>query len=79
MDFTVLVAESSLSTMHNIPFSVISTGANPQPRCATAIGGYALDLPLYLKHRSSKTEDYLPISWKILYHIFDEVRLIGFH
>lgn len=37
-------------TIHNIPFGVISTQENPKPRCATAIGDYAIDLAIYAKH-----------------------------
>lgn len=37
-------------SLANIPFGVISTTAKPNPRCATAIGPYALDL-------SSHTEE----------------------
>ena len=31
-------------SLHNIPFGIISTPQNPQPRAATAIGDHALDL-----------------------------------
>jgi len=34
-------------TIHNIPFGVISTEEEPAPRCATAIGNYAMDLVAY--------------------------------
>lgn len=34
-------------TIHNIPFGVISTEEEPAPRCATAIGNYAIDLVAY--------------------------------
>lgn len=34
-------------TIHNIPYGIISTVDNPRPRCATAIGDYAIDLVIY--------------------------------
>jgi fumarylacetoacetase len=34
-------------TINNIPFGVISTKSDPRPRCATAIGNYAIDLAVY--------------------------------
>ena len=34
-------------TIHNIPFGVISTQEEQAPRCATAIGNYAIDLAIY--------------------------------
>jgi len=34
-------------TLQNLPYGVISTTAEPQPRCAVAIGDHALDLARY--------------------------------
>ncbi|KIX07964.1 fumarylacetoacetase [Rhinocladiella mackenziei CBS 650.93] len=38
------IPDGSPFTLENIPFGVISTKENPTPRCASAIGDYALDL-----------------------------------
>lgn len=34
-------------SIHNLPLGIISTPASPQPRVATAIGNYALDLQAF--------------------------------
>ena len=47
MSYSVNMGSNSPFTIHNIPFGVISTEANPTLRCATAIGEHALDLQLY--------------------------------
>jgi fumarylacetoacetase len=75
---TVNVAEDSPFTLHNIPFGVISTDANPLPHCATAIGDYALDLPLFWKHRSSEQLERLSLSCEGLHNIFNPVSVIVF-
>jgi len=36
-------------TLQNLPYGVISTDSKPKPRCAVAIGQYALDLAEYAK------------------------------
>ena len=36
-------------TFHNLPYGVISTGSDPRPRCAVAIGDHAIDLAAYAK------------------------------
>jgi fumarylacetoacetase len=36
-------------TLDNIPFGVIKTSENPNPRCASAIGEFALDLVTYTR------------------------------
>lgn len=44
-------------TIHNIPFGVISTKENATPRCASAIGEYAIELAIYSGHgRLDKVE-----------------------
>ena len=44
MGFKSTVSEGSPFTLQNIPFGVFSTEQDPTPRCATAIGDFALDL-----------------------------------
>ncbi|KAH6959586.1 fumarylacetoacetate hydrolase [Ilyonectria sp. MPI-CAGE-AT-0026] len=44
MGAKILIPEDSPFTIHNIPFGVISTTDNDSPRCATAIGNFAIDL-----------------------------------
>jgi fumarylacetoacetase len=39
-----LLSSGSRFTIDNIPFGVISTQEDPNPRCATAIGEFAIDL-----------------------------------
>lgn len=36
-------------SIDNIPFGIISTTSNPEPRCATAIGDFAVDLAKYVQ------------------------------
>ncbi|CRG92085.1 fumarylacetoacetase [Talaromyces islandicus] len=50
MGVKIEVPVGSPFTIHNIPFGVISTQGNPKPRCATAIGDYAIDLAIYAQH-----------------------------
>lgn len=75
MVFKVTIAEGSPFTLHNIPFGVISTEADPQPRCATAIGGFALDLPLYWKEVSASKIEGIAASSERLHRIFAEVNI----
>jgi fumarylacetoacetase len=59
-------------TIRNIPFGVLSTKANPTPRCATAIGGYAIDLGVYSQMgHLSKLSLHTPI-----FEIFNQVGSI---
>ena len=44
MGFEIRVAQDSPFTLENIPFEVISTRDDTTPRCATAVGDYAVDL-----------------------------------
>jgi len=41
-------------SLHNIPFGVISTSDDSTPRCATAIGDYAVDLVKYAQSADLK-------------------------
>lgn len=50
MGVKVDVPSGSPFTIHNIPFGVISTEDNKTPRCASAIGEYAIDLSIYSRH-----------------------------
>ena len=47
MGVKIEISPKSPFTIANIPFGVISTKANPSPRCATAIGDFAVDLSVY--------------------------------
>ncbi|KAH8803321.1 putative fumarylacetoacetate hydrolase [Xylogone sp. PMI_703] len=47
MGVQIDVPSTSPYTIYNIPFGVISTEANTVPRCASAIGDYAIDLKIY--------------------------------
>lgn len=47
MSFSVEIPDGSPFTIDNIPFGVIRTAKDPKPRCASAIGGYAIDLASY--------------------------------
>ena len=47
MGVKIVVSLESPFTIHNIPYGVISTEDNGKPRCATAIGDYAIDLAVY--------------------------------
>ncbi|TEA15490.1 Fumarylacetoacetase [Colletotrichum sidae] len=49
MSSKIDIPPNSPFTIHNIPFGVISTKENGKPRCAIAIGSYALDLTAYAK------------------------------
>jgi fumarylacetoacetase len=44
------IGEKTPFTLDNIPFGVISTSNEASPRCATAIGDYAVDLHALSKH-----------------------------
>lgn len=41
-------------SLKNIPFGIISTSDNPTPRCAIAIGDYAVDLVKYAQSADFK-------------------------
>ena len=72
MGVEIYIPSGSPFTIRNIPFGVISTKDNPTPRCATAIGGYAIDLGVYSsKGHLSK----LSLDTSIT-EIFNEVGLI---
>jgi hypothetical protein len=45
--FQPTIRNGSAFTLQNIPFGVISTHLNPTPRCAIAVGDFALDLRKY--------------------------------
>ncbi|KAH8594882.1 hypothetical protein B0O99DRAFT_623859 [Bisporella sp. PMI_857] len=47
MGIEIEIPPDSPFTIANIPFGIISTNANPNLRCATAIGNFALDLAAY--------------------------------
>jgi hypothetical protein len=49
MGHQIVVSPDSPFTIDNIPFGVIKTAKESTPRCASAIGDYAIDLPLYAK------------------------------
>lgn len=42
-----LVLDKAPFTLQGLPYGVISTPNEPQPRCAVAIGNHALDLAKY--------------------------------
>lgn len=50
MGVKIDVPRGSPFTIHNIPFGIISTEDNKTPRCASAIGEYAIDLSIYSKY-----------------------------
>jgi fumarylacetoacetase len=43
----IVISPDSPFTVDNIPFGVIKTAKESTPRCASAIGDYAIDLSLY--------------------------------
>lgn len=47
MGHRIIVSPDSPFTIENIPFGVITTAKERTPRCASAIGDYAIDLSLY--------------------------------
>jgi fumarylacetoacetase len=47
MGHQIVVSPDSPFTVDNIPFGVIKTEKDNTPRCASAIGDYAIDLSLY--------------------------------
>jgi fumarylacetoacetase len=47
MGHQIVVAPESPFTVDNIPFGVVRTTKDSTPRCASAIGDYAIDLSLY--------------------------------
>ena len=51
LDSLVWVPDNSPFTLDNIPFGVYSTKDDPTPRCATAVGDYAMDLRALGKKR----------------------------
>lgn len=57
MGFKVDIPRGSHFTLDNIPFGVISTSSDPRPRCATAIGGYSVDLGKFWQDRSSSSHN----------------------
>lgn len=69
MAFKINVSPDSPFTLDNIPFGVISNESDPKPRCATALGDYAIDLAAYWK---DKTYTQLEGS-RSLYDIFNQV------
>jgi fumarylacetoacetase len=73
MGFQVPILDGSPFTLANLPFGVISTDDNPHPHCAAAIGDYALDLPLYGRHRITSNEEGSLLSVGNRYLIFNEV------
>ncbi|EED24422.1 fumarylacetoacetate hydrolase, putative [Talaromyces stipitatus ATCC 10500] len=74
MAFKISVSPDSPFTLDNIPFGVISTESNPQPRCATALGDYAIDLAAYWKDRT-----YAQLKgYRSLYAIFNQPSLNEF-
>lgn len=44
MGAKIVIPKESPFSIHNIPFGIISTSDNQTPRCAAAIGDYAIDL-----------------------------------
>jgi fumarylacetoacetase len=69
MAFTIRVSADSPFTLDNIPFGVISTESDPKPRCATALGDYAIDLAAYWKERTYTQLE----GSRSLYDIFNQV------
>jgi hypothetical protein len=47
MGHQIVVSPDSPFTIDNIPFGVIKTAKDSTPRCASAIGDYAIDLSLH--------------------------------
>jgi fumarylacetoacetase len=47
MGIKINIPSDSPFTIRNIPFGVITTKSNTTPRCASAIGDYAVDLAIY--------------------------------
>ena len=70
MTFKITIPDDSPFTINNIPFGVISTISNSLPRCATAIGDYALDLGMFWENRPFNLEGNV---WN-LSEIFRQVR-----
>nr|POF02499.1 fumarylacetoacetase [Quercus suber] len=63
-------------TLANLPYGIISTIANPKPRCAIAIGDHAIDLSVYAKEGhffSIESRDNV-----ILQQVFHEPHLNAF-
>lgn len=60
-------------TLHNLPYGVISTTAEPNPRCAVAIGDHALDLAKYAfaGRLASVSKDFGHVEFD---HVFGQVR-----
>jgi fumarylacetoacetase len=71
MGLQIIVSPDSPFTIDNIPFGVIKTAKDSRPRCASAIGDYAIDLSLYAQRGNldSVKEDI------DLAHIFRQVRV----
>lgn len=69
MGFNIEIPAGSPFSIDNIPYGVIKTKENPTPRCASAIGDYAIDLDLYIQHAGS---DVIP-SGSNFTHAFSEV------
>lgn len=69
MAFKISVSADSPFTLDNIPFGVISTDSNTKPRCATALGDYAIDLAAYWKDRTYAQLE----GSRSLYDIFNQV------
>jgi fumarylacetoacetase len=67
MAYHIDIPYDSPFTLHNIPFGVISTKDNDKPRCATALGDFAIDLAMYREDRSYTD------SGQDLHHIFNQV------
>jgi fumarylacetoacetase len=47
MGHQIVISPDSPFTVDNIPFGVFKTAKDSIPRCASAIGDYAIDLSLY--------------------------------
>lgn len=75
--FTPHIPDGTPFTLNNIPFGIISTDTNPQPRGATAIGGHAVDLSLYWQNML-KNESQPPIAginYESLLNVFNQVSV----
>lgn len=72
MSPTPKVPAGSPFTLQNIPFGVISTDSNPQPRCASAIGNHAVDLALLFENTPTSSALDRPAPFKDFKEVFSQ-------
>jgi hypothetical protein len=73
MGLQIIISPDSPFTIDNIPFGVIKTAKESRPRCASAIGDFAIDLSLYAQRGNlDRVKDDIDLT-----DIFRQVRVVS--